>query len=191
MSLFLFFMKWNEDWQALVETLQKGGIVVIPTDTLYGIVTSALNKSAVEKVYALRKRSPDKPVIVLVASFEQLQKFLDVSEKAKQYLEGVWPGSVSVVLPCDKKEYFHLHRGTNSIAFRMPADKILKKLLLITGPLIAPSANTEGMPPATTIEEAQAYFGDSVDVYVDGGKITGSPSRLVRWNNDGSVEILR
>lgn len=164
---------------------------MIPTDTLYGIVASARDEVAVEKVYALRKRSPDKPVIVLIASYEQLEKIVDISAEAEKYLKSVWPGPISVVLPCDKKEYFYLHRGTNSIAFRMPANETLQKLLLDVGPLIAPSANIEGMSPATTIEEAQAYFGDSVDVYMDGGRLEGNPSKLVRWNKSGSVEILR
>ncbi len=184
-------MQWNEEWQKAAEILKAGEVAVIPTDTLYGIVALTGSSKAVERVYFLRKRSPDKPVIILIGSYSQLEDFVDIPDTSEKYLQSVWPGQISVILPCNKKEYAYLHRGTNSLAFRMPADEALQKLLLSTGPLIAPSANIEGMPSATNIEEAKKYFGENVSVYIDKGELIGNPSRLVRLNEDGSVDILR
>ncbi len=84
----------------------------------------------------------------------------------------------------------HLHRGSGTLAFRVPDNAKLRELLNETGPLIAPSANTENNPPAETIEEAQAYFGDSVDVYEDAGTLHGNPSTLIKIEH-GRVIILR
>ncbi len=75
--------------------------------------------------------------------------------------------------------------------FRLPSPKPLRNLLLKTGPLIAPSANPEGLSPSKNIEEAKKYFGDSVDFYVDGGEIEAKASKLIKLNNDGSIIVLR
>jgi L-threonylcarbamoyladenylate synthase len=167
------------------ETLGKdilaGKIGVIPTDTLYGLVGSALNKETVERIYEVRHRDQRKPCIVLISSTDDLKRFgIETTPVMRQILNDVWPGPVSVILPCTDNAFEYLHRGTDSLAFRFPNNKELLTLLRTTGPLIAPSANPEGMPPATTIATARDYFGDSVDFYVDGGVRNGTPSRLAR-----------
>ena len=162
------------------EALLRGGIAVIPTDTLYGIVAQAEDVQAVELVYKMRARDPKKPVIVLIAKKSDLKIFnISLSPAQNKFLNQVWPGKVSVILPCADKKFLHVHRGGGTIAFRVPDHDALRALLKKTGPLIAPSANPEGMPPAKTIAEARAYFGDSVDVYCDGGTLAGPPSSII------------
>jgi tRNA threonylcarbamoyl adenosine modification protein (Sua5/YciO/YrdC/YwlC family) len=175
-----------------VGILHGGGVVVLPTDTVYGIVASAFDPRAVERVFHLRQRDMCKAVIVLISDQEELQRFsIPLDEQAGTFLRSVWPGKVSVVLPTtEPARWTHLHRGTDCIAFRVPADPTLRSFLNQTGPLIAPSANVSSQPCATTVEEARAYFGDHVDHYIDGGTLTGAPSTLVRWTPEG-VEILR
>lgn len=175
----------------LVDVLKRGSIAVIPTDTIYGIVCSALNKDSVEKVYSIRNRRPDKPVIILISSLEDLTRFgITVTEKERAFLQKVWPGKVSVILPCETSSFSYLHRGTNSLAFRLPDKADLLELLKETGPLIAPSANPEGEKEAKTIEEAKNYFGDLVAVYQNGGALESKPSTLVRLQ-DGDFEVIR
>lgn len=176
----------------VIRSLLEGGIVVLPTDTIYGIVASALRPTAVERVLQLRQRDLRKAVIVLISDIRELAQFSVLpDESARVFLNSVWPGKVSVVLPTtDPARWVHVHRGTNSIAFRVPSDESLRDLLRHTGPLIAPSANIAREPAAATIEEARHYFGDKVDVYVDGGILTSAPSTLVRWTSKGA-EILR
>lgn len=166
-------------------------ISVIPTDTLYGIVASALDVSAVQRLYAVRGRNPEKPCIILMAGADELSRFgITPNRRIKRFLDSVWPGPVSVILPVSGDEFAYLHRGTHSLAFRVPKNDYLQKLLRETGPLLAPSANPEGKPPAETITEARAYFGDAVDQYVDGGRLTGEPSTVIDLQTETPV-ILR
>ncbi len=84
-----------------------------------------------------------------------------------------------------------MHRGTKTLAFRVPRVKELKDLLVQTGPLIAPSANIEKFPASESIEDARKYFGDKVDLYIDVGPIVSKASKIIRLHPDGSVTILR
>ncbi len=171
--------------------LKQGGIGVIPTDTLYGIVCPAMSSSAVQRVYRLRKRSANKPVIVLAGKTGDLKLFgIKPELKTARILRRLWPGPISVILPCESRKFRYLHRGRKTIAFRIPADAALRRFLGRTGPLIAPSANTEGKAPAKTIKEAQKYFGRKIDFYIDGGNLKSKPSSLVSLKN-GKISVIR
>lgn len=177
---------------SLVELLKKGKIAVIPTDTVYGIVGSALNPKTVEKIYKLRKRTSRKPFIILISKLSDLEKFdIRLTEKQKEFLQKNWPNPLSTVLPCKNEKFKYLHRGKNSLAFRIPKNDWLQKLLKEVGPLVAPSANFEGESPFQTINEAKKYFGDQVAFYVDAGKVESVVSTLIKLNYDGTYTILR
>ncbi len=183
-------MIWTD--KNLIEILMKGGIAVMPTDTIYGIVGRAKCKSTVEGIYAARKRAPEKPCIILIGNTEELEKFnIVLSNQQKKIIENYDSGPTSFILDCEDEQFSYLHRGTKTLAFRIPAHEELRNLLLQTGPLIAPSANREGLPPAKNIEEAKKYFESMVGLYVDGGEISGKPSRVVRLYKDGTVSIIR
>lgn len=173
-----------------INILKNGGIAVVPTDTIYGLVGQALKNKTVERIYKVRKRSPDKPFIILISSVSDLKKFgVKIDSKIKKILEKYWPGPVSVILDCDKK-LDYLHRGTNSLAFRLPNDDWLISILKKTGPLVAPSANLEGQNPALTIKQAKRYFSNNVDFYFDRGKIESEPSTLIKIDS-GNIIVLR
>lgn len=181
-----------QDNEKLVEVLKSGGIAVIPTDTIYGMVGKALEPKTVQHIYEIRKRNLSKPCIILIGSMDDLEKFYIVlNEEQKEEIKKYWPGAVSIVFDCDNKNLEYLHCATNSLALRLPRNKNLQSLLNKVGPLIAPSANTEALPPSENINQAQKYFGDKVDLYLDGGKITSKSSKIVRLHKDGSVDILR
>jgi L-threonylcarbamoyladenylate synthase len=180
-----------ESWQLAAAALGSGGLAVVPTDTLYGLVGPARQPAAVERIYALRQRDADKPLITLIADITDLEQFgLRPSGRAQELLDQVWPGPVSAILACTKPELSYLHRGSGGLSFRLPAREDLRVWLRQTGPLVAPSANPQGQPPATTVAEAQAYFGDAVAAYVDGGELPGHPSALVDLRGD-RPRILR
>lgn len=188
---------WNN--KNINEVLTHGGVVVMPTDTIYGMVTKALNKESVERIYTIRKRAPEKPCIILIGDMSELEKFsIDLTEEQKNKLKDYWSVDgldglrpTSIIFDCTEDKFEYLHRGTKTLAFRFPAIKELRELLLETGPLIAPSANTEKFPASENIDEAKNYFGDSVDLYVDGGLITSRASRVIRLNKDGSMIVIR
>jgi L-threonylcarbamoyladenylate synthase len=179
-------------FKEIIKILKFGGIGIIPTDTLYGLVGSALNAETVERIYRVRRRDLKKPLIVLISSSTDLKMFgikLNLAQEKK--LKEFWPGKVSVIFECKNKKFQHLHRGKNSIAFRFPYDFELLNLLKKTGPLVAPSANRAGDEPATNFKEARAYFTDEVDFYVDGGKLKSKPSTLVEMDKNGEITVLR
>ena len=172
----------------IVKILKKGGIGVMPTDTVYGLVGSVLSRAAVERIYRVREREKGKPFIVLISSLDDLKKFgVKISEEHLVILKVLWslgetrdkPGPVSVILPVKGKKFFYIHRGTGAIAFRLPRNGRLRGFLKKTGPLVAPSANVAGKPPARTIAEAEKYFGGRVDFYLDKGKRNSVPSSIV------------
>lgn len=176
----------NKIIKEIGEDIKKGLIGVIPTDTIYGVVCSAMNKKSVEKIYKIKKRNLKKPMIVLISSIKDLDLF-DIKID-KKITSKYWPGKVSLIVPVKKFEY--LHRGTNSLAFRLPNHEDLIKLIKISGPIVASSANIEGKDPAQTIEEAHDYFQDKVDFYIDYGKIKSKPSKIISLV-DNKIEIVR
>jgi len=163
---------WNDE--NLIELLRRGGVVVMPTDTIYGIVGRADMIDVVSRISKLKKRSPEKKFITLIADWGETKKF-GVDSDAYTIPEYDKPTSVII----------------KDTSFRVPRDEKLRELLHKTGPLIVPSANPEGEPPAETIVEAKKYFGGAVDLYIDGGTLLGKASQLIRLHEDGSVRILR
>ena len=175
----------------IVKILKNGGVGILATDTIYGLVGSAISEKTVSRIYKLRKRNPQKPFIILIGSFEDLKLFgIKIDKFSRKILDKIWPNSISVVLPCANRKFFYLHRGTNSLAFRFPGQKNLIKFLEQTGPLVVPSVNPEGMLPAENIRQAKKYFGEKVDFYVDKGTIKGLPSTLIEIKNK-KISVLR
>ncbi|MCX6791278.1 MAG: L-threonylcarbamoyladenylate synthase [Candidatus Gribaldobacteria bacterium] len=173
--------------------LKNGGVGVLPTDTLYGLVGLALSKKTVQRIYKLKKRSPQKPFIILISNLNDLTKFqITLEPSFKKYLNSIWPNSVSVILDCPNLEskLSYLRPLKKTLAFRCPREKWLSNLLKQTGPLVAPSANWEGEKPAMNIKRARDYFGDQVDFYCDIGTIKSVSSTLIAIKGK-DVKILR
>lgn len=176
------------DLQTAAEILMQGGVGVLATDTLYGLVGSALSSETVDRIYALKQRNHTKPLIVLISQVEELEQFgVVLSEKLLAQLEQYWPGPYSILLPTIDDQFEYIHRGSDHIAFRIPDKQDLLEVLAQTGPLVAPSANMEGMPPAKTIQEARNYFGTDVDFYVDEGDLNNKASTILSLDGDDIV----
>jgi L-threonylcarbamoyladenylate synthase len=175
----------------LAATLNSGGVVVLPSDTVYGIMARASDQEAVERIYRVRGRAPEKPFIILVADMWQITDHALWTNEHKRLAQQYWPGPLSLVAPITEATPHYLHRGTQTLAYRVPKFSELRKLLSATGPLVAPSANPEGKPTAATLAEAQAYFGDTVDGYVDGGTLQGHAPSTVAGVIDGKVHVFR
>ena len=183
----------KNNWQNAQNILKKDGVVVLPTDTLYGIIASAESKKAVEYIYKIKGRNEDKPFIVLINSYKDLGLFgVKIDKEQAKFLEKIWPGKVSVILPCMQSKFNYLHRGTKSIAFRMIGEKNknLFNLIKKVGPLVAPSCNKQGDAPAENITKAKEYFNNEIDLYINGGIRKSSPSTLIKYEN-GKWIILR
>ena len=172
----------------IVEVLKNGGIGVGPTDTIYGILGLAQNKETVERIFAVRKRNPKKALIVLIDTVDRLADF-GVSEPDAQRAQVYWPGPMTLVLHVQNAPQ-HLVRGGDSLAFRLPDNRALRKLIARTGPLVAPSANAEGDEPALSIAEAKKYFGNNVDFYVGNNQpVTAKASTILSLVEDTPKQL--
>lgn len=171
----------------IIAKLADGGVGILPTDTIYGIVASAANRQAVERLYDIKRRE-GKPGTVIAANQAQLVA-LGLDAEAVGKVSHLWPNPISIVLPAGP-ELHYLDLNLGDIAVRVPADEHLRKFLEQTGPLLTSSANHPGEAPSFDVAQAQAYFGDQVDFYVDGGERQGLASTVVRYR-DGHFETLR
>lgn len=173
----------------VADLLRQGAAGVVRTDTLYGVVGLANNRLAFEKVYKAKRRSHIRPSIVLISSLTQM--FDQPPVLAEPFLNEVWPGKTSVILPSVKAPEW-VQCGTGTVSYRLVEAGELADLITAVGPLVAPSANPEGLPPASTLQQAIEYFGESVDFYVDGGEvINDEPSKIYRFDENGKPERLR
>jgi len=180
---------WND--ANLIKVLQNDGVAVMPTDTLYGIVGKVQNEDVVNRIYSIRKRNPDKPCIILIGDSKELEKFsITLSEEQKKVIKN-FSVPTSFILDCSDEKFTYLHHDTKTLAFRIPTSSELRDLLIKTGPLIAPSANLEALHPSENILEAKKYFGDSVDLYVDGGIIKSKASKIIKLHKDGTMTKIR
>jgi L-threonylcarbamoyladenylate synthase len=184
----------NREIAEAVKILNSGGLVVMPTDTIYGVHCVALEKKSVEHVYSVRRRDAGKPCIILISQIDQIEFFgIGVFPRTRNFFKKVWPGKASIIIPVSRKkqeEFKFLHRGIGSLGFRMPNLDWLRKVIDQTGPLLSTSANLQGMPPARSIGEARKYFGSEIGFYLDGGEIDSIPSSLAEIEN-GKLRVLR
>jgi L-threonylcarbamoyladenylate synthase len=168
---------------------KTGTVGVIPTDTVYGLVAKAGDEDAVKRLYKLKHRE-NKPGTIIAASIDQLEE-LGLKHRYLEAVKQFWPGAVSVIIPTSDPKLNYLNQGQYSLAVRLPDKPELVELLTKVGPLVTSSANVAGQPTSTTVNEAKAYFKDSVDFYVDGGDLSGNQASTIVKVLDDAVEIIR
>jgi tRNA threonylcarbamoyl adenosine modification protein (Sua5/YciO/YrdC/YwlC family) len=172
--------------------LRRGELVVMPTDTVYGIAAEAFDPVAVEGLLKAKGRGRDMPPPVLVGTVRAAMALvMDLTDTGKDLIDEFWPGGLTIVCRSSPTLVWDLGETKGTVAVRMPLHPVALDLLKRTGPLAVSSANLSGQPPATTADEALAQLGDSVAVYLDGGPcgadvpstiidLTGSVPRLLR-----------
>lgn len=177
---------------AAASAVRAGQLVVIPTDTVYGIGSDAFSLAAVHSLLAAKGRGPDMPVGVLVGSWSTIDGLvLTVPHQARVLIEAFWPGDLSIVLRHAPSLSWDLGHTKGTVMVRMPLHPMALELLRETGPMAVSSANRSGHPPASTVDEAREQLGDSVTVYLDGGP-SGDPvpSTIVDLTGDEPI-LLR
>jgi len=177
--------------EAAVTAARGGRLVVVPTDTVYGVGADAFNPQAVRDLLAAKGRGPDMPVPVLVGSWSTLDGLvLAVSKNARALMEAFWPGGLSLIVEHAPSLAWNLGDTRNTVMVRMPLHPVTLELLRSVGPMAVSSANVSGRVPATTVEDAKAQLGDSVGIYLDGGpSAIGVASTIVDLT--GEVPVVR
>ncbi|MFD4251608.1 L-threonylcarbamoyladenylate synthase [Amycolatopsis thermoflava] len=181
-----------EGLAAAASAVRSGRLVVLPTDTVYGIGADAFDSAAVRALLRAKNRGPDLPVGVLVGSWSTVDGLvLGVPPQARALIEAFWPGDLSIVLPHAPSLRWDLGTTRGTVMLRMPLHPVALELLRDVGPMAVSSANVSGRSPASSAEEAQEQLGESVSVYLDGGP-SGEPvpSSIVDLTGDEPV-LLR
>lgn len=158
-------------------SIGRGDLIVIPTDTVYGVAADAFRPEAVARLLAAKGRGRQSPPPVLVPGIPTLAALTEtVTPEIDALAREFWPGGLTIVVPARSTLNWDLGDSQGTVAVRMPSDPIALELLSETGPLAVSSANLSGQPAALTCDEAREYLGDSVAVYLDVGESSGSRS---------------
>lgn len=177
---------------AAARAVRAGRLVVLPTDTVYGLGCDAFSAAAVRALLKAKNRGPDMPVPVLVGSWSTIDGLvLGVPKTARQLIEAFWPGGLSLVLPHAPSLSWDLGSTKGTVMLRMPLHPVALELLRDVGPMAVSSANISGQPAPATAAGALEQLGESVGVYLDGGD-SGEPvaSTVVDLTGDAPL-ILR
>ncbi|MDN5930241.1 MAG: threonylcarbamoyl-AMP synthase [Pseudonocardia sp.] len=177
---------------AAARAVRSGRLVVLPTDTVYGLGCDAFSPSAVRSLLKAKNRGPEMPVPVLVGSWSTIDGLvLGVPSAARRLIEAFWPGGLSLVLPHAPSLNWDLGSTKGTVMLRMPLHPVALELLRDVGPMAVSSANVSGSPPPATVAGAVEQLGNSVPVYLDGGD-SGEPvaSTVVDLTGDDPL-VLR
>lgn len=189
-------LKENKDYIKLkepAEIIKNGGIVVFPTETVYGIGVNSLDEKAIEKLYKVKKRPLNKPISILVENIEMIRKVTNnITKEEEALIKEFMPGPLTIILEKNDVIPDILTSGTSTIGVRMPENDIALNLIKYVGnPIATPSANISGKPSGVDIQDIKKDFKESVDYYIDGGKSKiGIASTIVKIK-DGIPYILR
>ncbi|RJO72347.1 threonylcarbamoyl-AMP synthase [Nocardia panacis] len=177
---------------AATSSLKSGRLVVLPTDTLYGLGADAFDSTAVSALLAAKRRGRDMPVPVLVGSWHTIDGLVfSVRPQARDLIRAFWPGGLSLVVPQAPSLAWDLGDARGTVMLRMPLHPVALELLREVGPLAVSSANVSGLPPAKTAEEARAQLGDLVDIYLDGGRATHAVASTIVDLTADEPRVLR
>lgn len=187
------------DIEACSALLLSGEIVAIPTDTIYGLAVLASDAKAVERLFNLKKRPQNKPMVIQLSHADQLNHFGVLREASLEALIGAfWPGALTLVLDIDKASVAEpIRAGSSTTAFRIPDHELTLKILKKTGPLVVTSANVSDQASATTPNEIKEIFGANIPIF-DDGDCNGLASTILnfkkgRWSllREGAIEAQR
>jgi L-threonylcarbamoyladenylate synthase len=154
--------------------LGRGELVVLPTDTVYGLAADAFNATAVQRLLDAKGRTRQAPPPVLIPGIPTLDALAaEIPDQVRALVDAFWPGGLTVILPARDSLEWDLGETHGTVALRMPDHAMVLELLNETGPLAVSSANRTGKPAARTAQEAHDMLGDDVTVYLDGGQAGG------------------
>ncbi len=198
---------WQEEtagefWDEARAVLKGNGIIAVPTDTFYALAANPFQEAALSRLFALKQRAPEKPVLLLVDGQAMLKQLVrEVPNPARGLMEKFWPGPLTLILPSLPHLPRLLTAGTGTIGVRHPRHVLTCRLITALGyPITGTSANRSGRPPLTRADEMVREFGDDVDLILDAGNCPGglpstivdvssSPPRLIRAGAIPAAEL--
>lgn len=190
-------LKKEEINESIIEEIsseiKKGKIVIFPTETIYGIGTTALDDKACEKIYTIKGRPANRPMIVLISNIEMLKELTEeVGIIEQKLIDAFWPGPLTIIFKKKQGISDIVTGGLDTVGVRMTSGEVIQKIIQKSGvPIVAPSANLTGKDAGTKIDIIKKELGKNVDYILDYGDIDNEvPSTLVKVEND-NITILR
>lgn len=176
-----------------IEVLRNGGIVIFPTETVYGIGTNAYCEKSVEKIYEIKERPEEKPLSILISNVNEISKYAIINNSMEeQIIKNFMPGPITIILEKRPEVFDYITSGKNTIGIRIPDNKIILKILeALKLPIVAPSANISGHPSGIELNEILPDFENKVDICIDGGKSELSESSTIVQVVDNEIKVLR
>ncbi len=185
-------LSMREQYLRSLDVLRQGGLVALPTDTVYGLCAVAADAAAVERLYAVKVRDPKQPLPVFTGSVEQARLIADMNDAAEALSVRFWPGGLTIVLRKKRSFVTRAAAGGDTIGVRVPDDPWLRELCAQIGPITGTSANIAGRDECHTAAEVRAQLGDGVDLIVDAPvAASGKPSTIVDCTDPSGVRVLR
>ena len=174
-------------------SMKKGGLVVFPTSSFYGLGTEAFNAEAVDKVFRVKNRDPQKPVLILVASLADVATLVrSIPKTAMRLMEAFWPGGLTLVFHAADLLPSNLTGYTGKIGIRLASHPVASALITAMGdPITGTSANLSGKSSCTTVAEIDRYIKDQADLVLDAGKLAGGKGSTVVDVTQDPPKILR
>lgn len=185
-------MERKDGITAAVAAAKRGDLVVLPTDTVYGLGTDAFSQTGSQKLLAAKGRDRNMPIPVLVGHVKALDGLAQrVDGVTKALAEAFWPGALTIVVKAQPTLRWDLGETNQTVALRMPLNPIAIELLNAVGPMAVSSANKTGQPAATNVDEAIAQLGEDVTIYLDGGQTPGNVASTIVDVSSGEIKLLR
>ncbi|HEX5479125.1 MAG TPA: L-threonylcarbamoyladenylate synthase [Dehalococcoidia bacterium] len=184
-------MNQNDQYRRAMEVLRDGGVVALPTDTVFGLAAVATDRAAVQRVLDIKGRDAANPMPLFVGSVEQAALVAQITAPARVLAARFWPGALTIVVP-KRPEFDTAAVSGETVGLRVPADPVLREMAAQLGPLTGTSANRSGAPAARTAAEARAALNGDVDLIVDASlPATGVASTVVDCTDEDAVRIVR
>ena len=180
------------DIDKICETIESGGLVITPTDTVYGIMGDALNEDVIRKIFEVKRRPYSKPLILLMDSFEMVKNYTDeISEKEKIIIDKFWPGLVTIILKKNNKISNLITADMDTVGIRIPDNKDLLEIIRrLKRPVVSTSANITGTDVITSTKLLEKDLISNIDYIYDGGDIKSKSSTIIKIDDDRLV-VLR
>lgn len=176
----------------IIKTLKDGKLVIMPTDTIYGIIGDATNEDVINKVYEVKERPHDKPLLILVSNLSMLHELVtEIPKETEKIIKKFWPGPLTILFKKSSKVSDTLTANSSLVAIRMPNDKRLLNIMNhLNRPLISTSANISSHNAITNPNQLEEKMKEKIDLIVDEGTVNNKASTLITIVN-GKIEILR
>jgi L-threonylcarbamoyladenylate synthase len=183
---------WENTLSETREVLKAGGIIAFPTDTFYGLGVNPYNRIAVDKIYEIKGRDPEKPLLLLIDSTPKLENLVEEPSAACiKLMQTFWPGPLTLLFK-PKPSSIHENISADLIGIRQPGNPVTRNILSsLDHPLTAPSANISGDNPATTAQQVQDIFGEKVELILDAGECKGGKPSTVINATKNPAKLIR